>query len=168
MVRRALAGDLSFETTYNTSIRIARHLHSLPIKQLGTHSCEGCVQLCVQSCMHVLLYGRVDCSMRFLPSVFSLPFVILFGVFVPLIFILFLFIFCPFCPLSLFLLFSSAIFRYIYTSKYIFLFSIPFMIFLLSSLPPSRNSDPGSHSRLFSLPATVRALHFIARRPAVF
>ena len=33
------------------------------------------------------------------------------------------------------------------------------------SLPPSRNSDPGPHSRLVSpLPATVRALHFIARR----
>ena len=29
------------------------------------------------------------------------------------------------------------------------------------SLPPSRNSDPGSHSRLFSpIPTTVRALHF--------
>ena len=42
-------------------------------------------------------------------------------------------------------------------------FSIPFIIFaLLFSLPPinSRNSDPGSHSRLFSLPTTVRALHF--------
>ena len=32
-------------------------------------------------------------------------------------------------------------------------FSIPFMIFaLLFALPPSRNSDPGSHSRLFSPP----------------
>ena len=32
-------------------------------------------------------------------------------------------------------------------------FSIPFIIFaLLFSLPPSRNSDPGSHSRLFSPP----------------
>ena len=32
-------------------------------------------------------------------------------------------------------------------------FSIPFIIFaLLFSLPPSRNSDPGSHSRLFSTP----------------
>ena len=41
-------------------------------------------------------------------------------------------------------------------------FSIPFIIFtILFSLPPSRNSDPGSHSRLFfSLPTTVRALHF--------
>ena len=32
------------------------------------------------------------------------------------------------------------------------------------SLPPSRNSDPGSHSRLFSpLPTTVRALPFFYR-----
>ena len=32
------------------------------------------------------------------------------------------------------------------------LFAIPFVIFaLLFSLPPSRNSDPGSHSRLFPL-----------------
>ena len=32
-------------------------------------------------------------------------------------------------------------------------------------LPPSRNSDPRSHSRLFSpLPTTVRALHFIAKK----
>ena len=32
---------------------------------------------------------------------------------------------------------------------------------LLFSLPPGHNSDPGSHSRLFSpLPNTVRALHF--------
>ena len=36
------------------------------------------------------------------------------------------------------------------------LFSMPFF-----SLPPSRNSDPGSHNRLFtSLSATVRGLHF--------
>ena len=35
------------------------------------------------------------------------------------------------------------------------------MFALLFSLPPSSNSDPGSHSRLFSpLPTTVRALHF--------
>ena len=35
-----------------------------------------------------------------------------------------------------------------------FLFSIPFIIFaLLFSLRPSRNSNPGSHSRLFSPPA---------------
>ena len=42
-------------------------------------------------------------------------------------------------------------------------FSIPFMMFaLLFSLPASRNSDPGSHSRLFSPPTifAVRALHF--------
>ena len=37
-------------------------------------------------------------------------------------------------------------------------FSILFV--LLFSLPPGRNSDPGSHSRLFSLPTPVRALHF--------
>ena len=43
----------------------------------------------------------------------------------------------------------------------IMIFSIPFIIFaLLFSLPPSRNSDPGSHSSLFPpLPTTVRALH---------
>ena len=36
---------------------------------------------------------------------------------------------------------------------FIFIFSIPFIIFaLLYSLPPRRNSDPGSHSRLFSPP----------------
>ena len=34
---------------------------------------------------------------------------------------------------------------------------------LLFSLPPSRNSDPGSHSMLFSpLATTVRALHFLS------
>ena len=34
-----------------------------------------------------------------------------------------------------------------------FFFSIPFIIFaLLFSLPPSRNSDPGSHGRLFFPP----------------
>ena len=37
---------------------------------------------------------------------------------------------------------------------YFYFFSIPFIIFaLLLSLSPSRNSDPGSHSRLFSPPA---------------
>ena len=43
-----------------------------------------------------------------------------------------------------------------------FIFPIPLIILaLLSSLPPGRNSDPGSHTRLFSpLPATVRSLHF--------
>ena len=43
---------------------------------------------------------------------------------------------------------------------------IPFIIFahLLLCLLPIRNSDPGSHSRLFyPLPATVRAFIFIAR-----
>ena len=45
---------------------------------------------------------------------------------------------------------------------YFLLFFIPFIVFaLLFSPPPSRNSDLGSHSRLFSpLPTTVRALHF--------
>ena len=46
---------------------------------------------------------------------------------------------------------------------FIFLFSIPLIIFaLLSSLPPSRNSDPGSHSRLLSPPThygSCRALN---------
>ena len=44
----------------------------------------------------------------------------------------------------------------------LFFFSIPFIISpFCFSLPPSRNSDPGSHSRLLSpLPTTVRALHF--------
>ena len=42
----------------------------------------------------------------------------------------------------------------VYTSKYIF--SIPFNMFaLLCSLPSSRNSDPGSHSRLFSPPTNA-------------
>ena len=55
----------------------------------------------------------------------------------------------------------------IYTSyMYIYIFSIPFIIFALLSLSlHSRNSDPGSQSRLFSpLPTTVRAFIFIARR----
>ena len=39
-------------------------------------------------------------------------------------------------------------------SFFLFLFPIPFIIFaLLFSLLPSRNSDPGSHRRLFSAPA---------------
>ena len=47
-----------------------------------------------------------------------------------------------------------------------FFFPIPFIIFaLLFSLPPSRNSDPGSHSRLFSpLPTTVPALRFLREK----
>ena len=50
---------------------------------------------------------------------------------------------------------------FIYLFIYLFIF-IPLMIFaLLFSLPPSRNSDPGSHSRLFFLlPTTVRTLNF--------
>ena len=52
---------------------------------------------------------------------------------------------------------------------YIYFFSIPFVVFvLLSSLPPSRNSDPGSHSRLFSFPPTaVRALNFFSDKTSV-
>ena len=34
----------------------------------------------------------------------------------------------------------------------LFFFSIPFIFALSFSLPPCRNSDPGSHSRLFSPP----------------
>ena len=47
-----------------------------------------------------------------------------------------------------------------------FFFPIPFIIFaLLVLLPPSRNSDPGSHSRFFSpLPIMVRALHFFREK----
>ena len=43
---------------------------------------------------------------------------------------------------------------------FFFLLRIPCIVFaLLFSLPPNRNSDPGSHSRLFPpLPTTVRAL----------
>ena len=43
-------------------------------------------------------------------------------------------------------------------------FPVPFIIFVFAlqfSLPPSRNSDPGSHSRLFSpFPTTVCAFFF--------
>ena len=42
---------------------------------------------------------------------------------------------------------------------YVYIFSIPFIIFaLLFSLPPGRNSDPGGSSP--PLPTAVRALHF--------
>ena len=48
-----------------------------------------------------------------------------------------------------------------------FFFRVPFIIFaLLVQLSPSRNSDPGSHSRLFSppLPTTVHTcLAFLSR-----
>ena len=51
---------------------------------------------------------------------------------------------------------------------FFFLFPpVPFIIFaLLFSLPPSRNSDPGSHMTGSSPPlsATVRALHFYRER----
>ena len=55
---------------------------------------------------------------------------------------------------------------HIFDSFLFFSFSIPFIIFALLSLSlHSRNSDPGSQSRLFSpLPTTVRAFIFIARR----
>ena len=54
---------------------------------------------------------------------------------------------------------------------FLFFFSIPFIIFaLLFSLPPSRNSDPGSHSRLFSTPTRYGSClgFFIARRFQLF
>ena len=55
---------------------------------------------------------------------------------------------------------------YILLGLYFFLFFPSHLLFLpfFFSLPPSRNSDPGSHGRLLSpLPATVRALHFLTR-----
>ena len=57
---------------------------------------------------------------------------------------------------------KSPVFFHVETLYYVYLFPIPFITFaLLFSLPPSRNSDPGSHSRVFSpLPTTVRASHF--------
>ena len=64
------------------------------------------------------------------------------------------------------------IYIYVLRSRY-GVFTIPFIIFaLLSSLPPSRNSDSGSHinSRLFSLPphyGSCLAI-FIARRFQLF
>ena len=46
-------------------------------------------------------------------------------------------------------------------SYFLFHFILCIRFSLLFSFPPSRNSDPGSHSRLFSpLPTSVRALHF--------
>ena len=39
------------------------------------------------------------------------------------------------------------------------------VVALLFSLPPSRSSEPGTHSRLFPpLPTTVRALHFYRKK----
>ena len=59
---------------------------------------------------------------------------------------------------------------FIIFSKHFF-FPIPFVVFaLLFSLPPSRNSDPGSHSRLF-VPHTHCGsclAFFIARRFQLF
>ena len=45
---------------------------------------------------------------------------------------------------------------------------VPFIVFaLLYSLPPSRNSNTGSHSRLFPpLPTTVRAFCFYREKTA--
>ena len=56
-----------------------------------------------------------------------------------------------------------------YVRTYFFFFSHTWYHLLSSpiffSLPPTRNSDPGSHCRLFSPPpATARAFIFIARR----
>ena len=52
--------------------------------------------------------------------------------------------------------------RLCFVFVFVLFFPHSFTIFaLLSSLPPSRSSDPGSHSRLFfPLPTRVRALHF--------
>ena len=60
---------------------------------------------------------------------------------------------------------TACVRMYIYTYSvyiaHVFFFLIPFMIFAFPCSLPRRNSDPGSHSRLFSpLPSTVRALHF--------
>ena len=52
-------------------------------------------------------------------------------------------------------------FFFFFFSFLFFFSSIPFIISPLYSLPPSRNSDPGSRNRLFSpLPTAVRVLHF--------
>ena len=70
-----------------------------------------------------------------------------------------------FLLIALKLFFPLSIFLFCLFFVLLFLL-IPFVIFAhLLSLLPTRNSDPGSHSRLFySLPATVRAFIFIARR----
>ena len=58
----------------------------------------------------------------------------------------------------------SMIYEVLHTVIFFF-FSIPFIIFaLLFSLAPSRNSDPGSHSRLFSPPTHYGScLAFLSR-----
>ena len=56
-----------------------------------------------------------------------------------------------------------------YTNPQVCFFPSHLLSSPLFSLLPSRNSDPGWHSRLFSpLPITVRALHFIARMCQLF
>ena len=62
---------------------------------------------------------------------------------------------------------------YIYAAHvyFILFFSIPFIIFALRFfLPPSPNSDPGSHSRLFPLPTHYGSFlaFFIKRRFQLF
>ena len=42
-------------------------------------------------------------------------------------------------------------------------YSIPFFVFALLLLSPSRNSDPGSHSRLFSPPHCSSCVQFLSR-----
>ena len=57
------------------------------------------------------------------------------------------------------------------SSSFVLLLFISYIIFaLLFSLPPSRNSDPGSHSRLFSPPSPLRSVPclFIATRFQLF
>ena len=58
---------------------------------------------------------------------------------------------------------------YIYSGVYLLnFFPIPFIIFaLLFSLPPSRNSDPGSHSRVFSPPTPLRFVPCIFYREKI-
>ena len=53
---------------------------------------------------------------------------------------------------------------------FLFFFPIPFIVFaLLLSLPPSRNSDPGSHRRLFSPPPHCGScLAFLSREKLSF
>ena len=58
--------------------------------------------------------------------------------------------------------------RCVYLYIYIFLISIPSTILaLLVLLPPCRNSDPGSHSRLFS-PLLTRISRVVGYMPSIF
>ena len=79
---------------------------------------------------------------------------------------------CATVMLLLFLFFFQSLF-FFYLAMwfgdffcYFYFFSIPFIIFaLLFCLPPSRNSDPGSHSRLFSPPTHYGScLAFFSRK----